>query len=498
MESVWQAAINDSEHAIAYVVPIPYCDRAPDGGASEWHCEIAKFPLYVPTIDYRYIDLEDMHPDVIIIQNPYDNYNIVTSVDETYYSWNLKKWTNKLVYIPYFMIEEFDPDDEEALEDFSCFVFPGRGVMNADLTIVQSENIREAYIRLLLKRTDKDRAYWEKRILGLGSPKIDKVLATKREDILLPEDWRRVIEKPDGTWKTVVLYNARLGNLLKYKDKLLDKMEWVFQTFQERRDEVALLWRPHPLFEATVKARAPELWARYRWMVERYRREGWGIYDDSTDLHRAIAVSDGYYGDGSSIVCLYKATGKPVLLQDVRTDVGCLRFIGASRLSTTLYFFSLNLAGLFSLRLKDLKVGLVDIFPFTHIDEIGIFGEIVEYKNVLYFAPMQEIALWSFDMKEKMWKKYPIEEEVIQGCFLKFRFIYNFGHDIWLIPQEARSIVNFDAEKNEYIYLGSWYQILKDDINRISGYKQLFYIPAVLGDCIWLPCTFVNALICVD
>ncbi|MBR4695749.1 MAG: hypothetical protein IKO94_06680, partial [Selenomonadaceae bacterium] len=365
MESVWQAAINDSEHAIAYVVPIPYCDRAPDGGASEWHCEIAKFPLYVPTIDYRYIDLEDMHPDVIIIQNPYDNYNIVTSVDETYYSWNLKKWTNKLVYIPYFMIEEFDPDDEEALEDFSCFVFPGRGVMNADLTIVQSENIREAYIRLLLKRTDKDRAYWEKRILGLGSPKIDKVLATKREDILLPEDWRRVIEKPDGTWKTVVLYNARLGNLLKYKDKLLDKMEWVFQTFQERRDEVALLWRPHPLFEATVKARAPELWARYRWMVERYRREGWGIYDDSTDLHRAIAVSDGYYGDGSSIVCLYKATGKPVLLQDVRTDVGCLRFIGASRLSTTLYFFSLNLAGLFSLRLKDLEVGLVDIFPFT-------------------------------------------------------------------------------------------------------------------------------------
>ena len=58
--------------------------------------------------------------------------------------------------------------------------------------------------------------------------------------------------------------------------------------------------------------------------------------------------------------------------------------------------------------------------------------------------------------------------------------------------------MNFDAEKNEYIYLGSWYQILKDDINRISGYKQLFYIPAVLGDCIWLPCTFVNALICVD
>lgn len=317
MESVWQAARDDSEHAIAYVVPIPYCDRAPDGGAREWHCDIAKFPLYVPTIDYRHIDIEDMHPDAIVIQNPYDNYNIVTSVDAAYYSWNLKQWTDKLVYIPYFVIEEFDPDDEDALEDFSHFIFHGRGVMNADLTVVQSEKMREVYIKLLTKRTDKDRAYWEKRILGLGSPKIDKVLATEREDILLPEDWRRVIEKMDGTWKTVILYNVSLGSLLEHKDKLLDKMEWVFQTFRERRDDVALLWRPHPLFEATVKSQAPEIWARYRRIVERYRRDGWGIYDDSTDLHRAIAVSGGYYGDRSSLVELYQAVKKPVMLQSV-------------------------------------------------------------------------------------------------------------------------------------------------------------------------------------
>ena len=319
MESVWQAARDDSEHAIAYVVPIPYCDRTPDGNAArEWHCDIAKFPRYVPMIDYRYIDLEDMHPDAIVIQNPYDNYNLVTSVDETYYSWNLKKWTDKLVYIPYFVIEEIDPDDEKALENISHFIFQGQGVLNADLTVVQSENMREAYIRLLVKRTDKDRAYWEKRISGLGSPKIDKVLATGREDILLPEDWRRVIEKPDGTWKKVILYNVSLSSLMDNKDKLLDKMEWVVQTFRERRNDVVLLWRPHPLFEATVESQAPELGERYRRMVERYRSGGWGIYDDSSDLHRAIAVSDGYYGDRSSLVTLYQAVKKPVMMQSIR------------------------------------------------------------------------------------------------------------------------------------------------------------------------------------
>lgn len=318
MESVWKAAVDDCEHAIAYVVPIPYCDRDPDRSAREWHCEVAGVPEYVPVLNFRQIDLETMHPDVIVIHNPYDGYNAVTSVDVKYYSKYLKKYTDKLVYIPYFVLEEIDPDDEEALEDIAHFIFHGEAVVNSNLTIVQSENMREAYIRLLEKYTNKDRAFWEKRILGLGSPKFDKVLSTRREDIQLPEGWRRIIEKPDGTRKKVILYNVRLAYLFEYKEKLLDKMEWVFQIFRERQNEIALLWRPHPLIEAMIKSQVPGVWGRYQKMVEQYRDEGWGIYDDSPDMHRAIAVSDGYYGDGSSFVELFQSAGKPVMLQNVK------------------------------------------------------------------------------------------------------------------------------------------------------------------------------------
>lgn len=42
-----------------------------------------------------------------------------------------------------------------------------------------------------------------------------------------------------------------------------------------------------------------------------------GIYDDISDMYAAIAVSDGYYGDGSSVVQLYRQTGKPVMIQNV-------------------------------------------------------------------------------------------------------------------------------------------------------------------------------------
>lgn len=75
--------------------------------------------------------------------------------------------------------------------------------------------------------------------------------------------------------------------------------------------------------EATLTSMRPELYPKYREMVQEYRTAGFGIFDDSANMDRAIAISDAYYGDWSSIVWLYKQTGKPVMIQnvEVRTDM---------------------------------------------------------------------------------------------------------------------------------------------------------------------------------
>ena len=70
LESIWQAAAADKEHCNAYVVAIPYADLTPEHTAKEWHCEKGLFPEYVPVLDFRAVDLEKMHPDVIFIHNP--------------------------------------------------------------------------------------------------------------------------------------------------------------------------------------------------------------------------------------------------------------------------------------------------------------------------------------------------------------------------------------------------------------------------------------------
>ena len=80
---------------------------------------------------------------------------------------------------------------------------------------------------------------------------------------------------------------------------------------------MALLWRPHPLIQSTIKSMKPQLWMEYEKLVRAYREEGWGIYDDSADMDRAVVLSDAYYGDQSSVVQVYQETGKPVMIQNV-------------------------------------------------------------------------------------------------------------------------------------------------------------------------------------
>ncbi len=321
LESVWKAADEDPD-CDAYVIPIPYYDKNPDGSFKERHYEAALYPEYVPVVYYEQYDFEKRRPDMIFIHNPYDECNYVTSVDTFFYSKNLKQYTEKLVYIPYYILGEPKLDDPQVLEGMKNFCLVP-GVMNAHRVIVQSEDMRQVYVNVLTEAFgEQTRQYWKQKILGLGSPKVEKVLGTKREDLEIPKEWLRIIRKPDGSWKKIVFYNTSVAALLEHNEKMLEKIQDVFRIFYENRDNVALLWRPHPLINATIESMRPHLLGKYRAIVKQYQDEGWGIYDDTVDMDRAVVLSDGYYGDWSSVVHLYQKTGKPVMIQDVEMIMG--------------------------------------------------------------------------------------------------------------------------------------------------------------------------------
>jgi hypothetical protein len=165
-----------------------------------------------------------------------------------------------------------------------------------------------------------DKEELKRKFLGTGSPKFDRIGRVSVDEQALPERWLRVLKKPDGTRKKVIFYNTSLAAMLNGGPKMIIKIIDVLRTFQKYQAEVTLLWRPHPLMRATLEAMHPELWDKYQLLTETYKRDGWGIYDDSADLDRAIALADAYYGDPSSVVQLCQKAGMPVMIQNV--DIG--------------------------------------------------------------------------------------------------------------------------------------------------------------------------------
>jgi hypothetical protein len=316
LESVWRKECEDSKNAV-YVIPIPYFDKDKDGKVYAMHYEGEDFPTDVPVTSYLEYSLEENHPDMIFIHNPYDEHNLITTVHPDFYSTKLKNYTDQLIYIPYFVLAEINPEDKRAVQGMAHFAtLPG--VVNATRVIVQSENMKQAYVEALCEWAGPEsRPVWEEKIRGLGSPKFDKILNSHPEDFTLPDAWKSVIYKTDGTRKAVILYNNSVGAFLAHREQMLEKLRRVLHIFYENREETALLWRPHPLMEPTIKASAPELLEPYQEIIAEYQKQGFGIFDASPDLDRAVILSDAYYGDPSSVVELFKVLGKPVMIQAV-------------------------------------------------------------------------------------------------------------------------------------------------------------------------------------
>lgn len=323
LESIYLSMKADPECDV-YCVPIPYFDLNPDRSLGAMHYEGGEYPEGIEITDWKDYDLEERIPDEIYIHNGYDDWNLVTSVHPRFYARNLKRYTDKLVYVPYFVQAEIEPYDQAEINGMKHFIWIP-GVIFADRVIVQSEKMKQIYVNEYLKAAKENglrgkhlnRMYVEQKISGAGSPKLDRIKRIQTESLNIPKEWRGLIQKADGTDKKVVFYNTSINALLEYDDQMLRKMERVFEIFKKYREEVVLLWRPHPLIASTIQSMRPYLWTEYSRIVENYKKEDWGIYDDSADIDRAVVLSDAYYGDMSSVVELCHETGIPVMIQNV-------------------------------------------------------------------------------------------------------------------------------------------------------------------------------------
>lgn len=464
LESIWKAADADPD-CEAYVIPIPYYDRNPDHSFGTYHYEGRDFPDYVPITHYNEYDLGKKRPDVIYIHNPYDDCNYVTSVDPRFYSRELKKYTDMLVYVPYFVLSDISPYDVTGIKTMAHFCSTP-GVFNSDKVVVQSENMKKIY-NMVLSQADQryDINYWENKILGLGSPKIDKAVGTAKEDVELPESWKRKIMRKDGTCKKIFFYNVSIGATLKKNECVLDKIRSVFRIFKNRSDDVVLLWRPHPLLKATIDSMIPQLADEYNEVVSGFISGDWGIFDDTPDLYRAIAISDAYYGDGSSLTVLFGCLGKPIMFQNTECNqADCADYIDYSLsiyFEDKIWLCSDEFNGLFCVDPVTMNVEYKGVFPCNLMYERFLFSDIKIVDNeTILFVPKASNNIVLFNIKSSEFNCYDLLSFIkkTSGTELNFKFDQSYvsfldvlikDNKLFFVTNDFHSIIILDSDRKK-------------------------------------------------
>ena len=429
LESIWQAADADPD-CDAYVIPIPYFDKRPDGSFGQRYYEANQYPGYVPVVNYEEYDFEIHRPDLVFIHNPYDEGNFITSVHPYFYSDNIKKYTDCLIYVPYFATAG-GMSEGQAL----CLAY-----INADYIVIQSEKYREYY----------DPRIPDSKFLAMGSPKFDSIIHKCQSQPNYPKNW---IEKVKG--KKIYFYNTSIGGMLENTDAFLKKMKYVFDIFKGRED-ACILWRPHPLMESTFESMREEFYPRYKLLKKEFIENQIGIYDKTPSIEDSIALADVYIGDAAtSVTSLFGVVGKPLFIlnnyihslpekDDWRGERINMYFDewGNDRYQVTMnnqLWFSENNDYHYKFYM-DLKSGY---------SGGRYYMRALEIKNKIYVLPYNAQHL--LIIKDKIIRKIEFPKFMVQGASF-FKSWHNQKY-IFLFPYQYPKLIRINIETEEIHYV---------------------------------------------
>jgi hypothetical protein len=444
LESVWRAAEGDPL-CDAYVVPIPYYDRNPDGSFGACHYEGDQLPSYVPVTHYSAYHLEEREPDVVYIHNPYDDVNYVTSVDPAYYSWKLKEHTECLVYIPYYATAGGMSEAQAVCPAYD----------HADCIVIQAEKYRQFF----------DPHIPDEKFLVMGSPKFDSVIHKCQNPPEPPKEWAG---KMAG--RKVYFYNTSLGGMLGDTEAFLKKMRYVFDIFKGRED-ACLLWRPHPLLESTFASMRAVYKPWFEELKREFIEEGIGIYDDTADIESTIALSDVYIGDCvTSVTSLFGVAGKPlfVLNNHINTLPGKDDWRGE------------RLYGAFGNRYEitannQLWISENRDYHYKFYMDLGTgysqgwyYRGVVEVGDTLYVLPGNARHL--LIIRDKKIRRIDFKVEISrEGAFSCF---FRYEKYIFMLPVQYPFLLRFNMETEEICYIDSVREFLVREVEgeyRVGG-----------------------------
>ncbi len=310
MAGLWKEYERSGEYTLI-AIPAPYYYKNIDGTVEKFYDD-KQYPEYVKIVSPENFDFDNEYVEKIIIQNPYDSYNATTTVHPQFYAKKLAMCTKELIYIPYFETEEINPSDMRAYVSMDSYVtMPG--VVYSDKVIVQSEGIKELYVKKLSEYFGEEtRDIWNTKIIGKGKHYIEMENSDSKYDDI-PEKWKGYIKKSDGSYKKVILYFICTNDVLENGHRVFDKIKRSMDTFLEYEDSVVPLMMFESNIDEILQMENPELLEDYNEIKMNFTQ----YIVNENELDKAMNLCDAFYGDAGSEAQLCRNSGKPVMIQNV-------------------------------------------------------------------------------------------------------------------------------------------------------------------------------------
>lgn len=419
LESIWKACVKD-ERCHCQVVSLPYYQMSETLEQGTLMDERDLYPDDVNIIGHEAYSLRKDLPDVVYVHNPYDGYNRITQVMPEYFSDNIKKYANKLVYVPYYLT-----GGQASKEHLNLSVY-----RHMDYMIAQSSTFKEHF----------ETTPYRDKLLPYGSPKVDKLI----------EQCHKIHGSSKEKEVKSVFLNTSIYIVLRDGEQLIKKLKHVFDVFKNRKD-VRLVWRPHPLIKGTLSSMAPTLLRAYERLEKYFIDEKVGTLDTSPDVTQTVCEAEAYIGEeSSSLVNYFQVLGKPIFLLNnliVSSDVSwkVVRFLDGQVTGDKLWLTSCDYNAIFKMDLTSQDVHLIEKFPEHLMWEQATLR--MGSKNDTFFLAQRFSKSFVIYNKADGYQRTTKVNDTQFTC----SNVVSYGNKVFYVPSLGTKIVEYDLAVKKVI-----------------------------------------------
>ena len=243
--------------------------------------------------DYTKLNLNLRGCDVIYIDFPFDREHTYLSVHPSFYTEELKKVTDKLVYIQTLIPDDFTVSNGRAVKNMKYYVtIPG--IIRCDEVYVSTGVLRERYIEALTSFAGEDtKSHWEQIIFAVPERKKNAVFESSKKRLC---------------------YYVDICSLLLLEEKALEKISANIEVFSGMCDKLSYVWYIPKNSIDVLRSENPGLYSGLSNLMERFETECHGILEKEISPKEMSERLDAFYGDAGVLANYSRNINKPVMI----------------------------------------------------------------------------------------------------------------------------------------------------------------------------------------